>query len=125
MTALTTDTIIQRIADLQDKMGLFPAVRQNDAIGYKRQDINVFLTAITVFTLQKLRARVLPETQKLIDQIAERARQAYPIFQNKDGLKTYNFWPTRPSATFQMAIFFVGLSISVSQTTSTIRQWFT
>ncbi|MVM39295.1 hypothetical protein GO730_19890 [Spirosoma sp. HMF3257] len=100
MTALTTDTIIQRIADLQDEDGLFPSVRRNDTIGYRREDTNVFFTAITVFTLLSLRPRVRSETQILIDRIAERAVAAYPIFRNKDGLNTYNFWPTRPSRHF-------------------------
>ena len=100
MTRLTADTIIQRIADLQDETGLFPSVRRNDAIGYRREDTNIFFTAITVFTLQNLRAKVSAKSQRLVDQIAERAMAAYPIFQNKDGLATYNFWPTRPSQHF-------------------------
>ncbi len=98
--ATTIDTIIGRITDLQTEMGLFPSVRRNDIIGYKRQDISVFFTAITVFTLQGLRARVSPESRQQIDLMTERARQAYPVFQNKDGLETYNFWPTRPSRHF-------------------------
>ncbi|GAB4049236.1 hypothetical protein [Spirosoma litoris] len=100
MTVSKTDAIIQRIADLQKETGLFPSVRRNDTIGYRRQDTNVFFTAITVFTLQSLRARVGPETRLLIDQITEQAIAAYPIFRNKDGLNTYNFWPTCPSQHF-------------------------
>ncbi|GAB3945860.1 hypothetical protein GCM10028805_15640 [Spirosoma harenae] len=100
MATLTADTIIQHIASLQGEDGLFPSVRRNDLIGYKRADTNVFFTAITVFTLQSIRITVSPASQLLIDQIAERARVAYSIFQNKDGLKTYNFWPTRPSRHF-------------------------
>ncbi|MVM30675.1 hypothetical protein GO755_11590 [Spirosoma sp. HMF4905] len=106
MTALTTETIIQRIADLQDETGLLPSVRRNDTIGYRREDINIFFTAITVFTLQSLRARVQPETQLLIDIIAKRAVIAYPNFRNKDGLNTYNFWPTRPSRHFPNGYLF-------------------
>ncbi|QMW02894.1 hypothetical protein [Spirosoma foliorum] len=100
MTVPKTDAIIQRIADLQKETGLFPCVRRNDTIGYQRQDTNVFFTAITVFTLQSLHALVGSETRLLIDQIAERAAIAYPMFRNKDGLNTYNFWPTRPSQHF-------------------------
>ncbi|GAB2604034.1 hypothetical protein [Spirosoma areae] len=100
MLDLTPDAIIRHIARLQDETGLFPSVRRNDAIGYKRLDTNVFFTAITVFTLQNLRAHVPPETQTLIDRIAQQATAAYPIFRNKDGLNTYNFWPTRPSRHF-------------------------
>lgn len=60
----------------------------------------MFLTACTVFTLQGIREWVSPESRVLIDQIAERAAEAFPLFQNKDGLATYNFWPTRPSRHF-------------------------
>lgn len=106
MTGLTTDAIIQRIADLQDKSGLFPSVRRNATIRYRRADTNIFLTAVTVFTLQSLRSSVATETQILIDQIQERAVNAYSAFQNKDGLNTYNFWPTRPSRHFPNGYLF-------------------
>ncbi|GAB4008589.1 hypothetical protein GCM10028808_15090 [Spirosoma migulaei] len=105
-TALSIDTIIQRIAYLQGKDDLFPSVRRNDALGYRRADTNVFFTAITVFTLQTLRARVSPIAQTLIDQITQRATITYPIFRNKDGLNTYNFWPTRPSRHFPNGFLF-------------------
>ncbi len=97
---VTTDDIIQRIADLQTDSGLFPSVRSNPAIAYQRPDTNVFFTAVTVFTLHQLRPLVSPDSQQLIDQIQERAVAAYPLFRNKDGLNTYNFWPTRPSRHF-------------------------
>ncbi len=97
---LTPDAIIQRIASLQQPSGLFPSARYNATLGYKRADTNVFFTAITVFTLQGLRQMVSAEAGALIDQVGERARMAYPNFQNKDGLATYNFWPTRPSQHF-------------------------
>ena len=97
---MTLDDIIPRIAHLQDTSGLFPSVRHNPTLGYRRTDTNVFFTAVTVFTLQNLRAAVSDESGKLIDQINERAQAAYPLFQNKDGLATYNFWPTRPSQHF-------------------------
>lgn len=100
MTALSADAIIRHIAQLQDKTGLFPSVRSNSMIRYRRADTNVFFTAITVFTLKNLRPNVSPESQVLIDTIQERAVKAYPLFRNKDGLNTYNFWPTRPSRHF-------------------------
>lgn len=106
MTVLTPDVIIGRIALLQEKTGLFPSVRSNRWLGYRRSDTNVFFTAITVFTLQQLRRQVAPETQRLIDHIRERAVGAYPAFQNKDGLNTYNFWPTRPSRHFPNGYLF-------------------
>lgn len=106
MTALTPDAIIEHIARLQDESGLFPSVRSNRLLGYRRRDTNVFFTAITVFTLQNLRKHVPPGTQALIDQIQQRATGAYPAFQNKDGLETYNFWPTRPSRHFPNGYLF-------------------
>jgi hypothetical protein len=106
MAALTTDYLIQKIADLQDETGLFPSFRSNPAIFYRRSDTNIFFTAITVFTVQSLRSAVSPHVQHLIRQISERARTAFPIFQNKDGLDTYNFWPTRPSRHFPNGYLF-------------------
>lgn len=97
---MTPDALIQRIASLQAATGLFPSVRRNPAIGYRRPDTNVFYTASTVFTLRQLRPVVSPTAQRLIDRIGERAGAAYPLFRNKDGLNTYNFWPTRPSRHF-------------------------
>ncbi|GAB4002354.1 hypothetical protein GCM10028807_60860 [Spirosoma daeguense] len=106
MTAYTLDDIIQRIAQLQDESGLFAAFRSNETLRYRRADTNVFFTAITVFTLQNLRATLSPESQQLVDRIRERAKLAYPMFQNKDGLQTYNFWPTRPSRHFPNGYIF-------------------
>ena len=106
MLALTPETIIQRIAGLQAADGLFPSVRRNDALGYRRADTNVFFTAVTVFTLQQLRSLLPADSQSFIDQITRRAVAAYPTFQNKDGLNTYNFWPTRPSRHFPNGYLF-------------------
>lgn len=103
---MTTDAIIQRIADLQEDTGLFPSVRSNPIILYRRPDTNVFFTAITVFTLQQLRSVVSVKAQQLIDHIQQRAVAAYPLFRNKDGLNTYNFWPTRPSQHFSNGYVF-------------------
>ena len=104
---MSPNILITRIATLQatqNKLfsaGIFSSYRiQPQWFNYSRADNNVFLTACTVFTLQGIRDRVLPESQRLIDQIAERAAKAYSLFQNKDGLNTYNFWPTRPSRHF-------------------------
>ena len=103
---MTAETIVQRIADLQDEGGLFSSVRQNRLIGYRRDDTNIFFTASTVFVLQNLRSAVSSETRSTIDRITERAAAAHATFQNKDGLKTYNFWPTRPSRHFPNGYIF-------------------
>ena len=70
MAALSIDSIIQRIADLQDETGLFPSFRHNPTVFYRRPDTNVFFTAVTVFTLQKLRSRTARKPQFAIDRIA-------------------------------------------------------
>ncbi|QJW92195.1 hypothetical protein HNV11_02800 [Spirosoma taeanense] len=106
MALLNTDEIIRRIADLQGETGLFPAIRSNSTWRYQRPDTNVFFTAITVFTLQRLQASVTSTAQSVINQIAGRAAAAYPLFRNKDGLNTYNFWPTRPSRHFPNGYLF-------------------
>jgi hypothetical protein len=103
---LTTDAIIDRIARLQQPDGLFASFRSNTTLFYRRPDTNIFFTVITVFTLQRLRESVSGRARQQIDQIAERAGRAYPRFQNKDGLKTYNFWPTRPSQHFSNGYLF-------------------
>lgn len=100
------DDTIERIATLQSKgsslfeEGLFPAQRTNRMLGYQRLDTTVFFTASIVFTLQKIKHLSSPKSRKIIDKIAEKAIQNYPLFQNKDGLKTYNFWKTKPSRHF-------------------------
>jgi hypothetical protein len=106
------DEIIERIAALQSKgrslfdEGLFPAQRTNRLLGYQRPDTTVFFTATIVFTLQKIKHLVSPKSQETIDKIAEKAVQNYPAFQNKDGLKTYNFWKTKPSRHFPNGYLF-------------------
>src|SRR5436190_1111061 len=106
MTGLTTEAIIHRIADLQEKSGLFPSVRRNATLRYQRADTNIFFTASTVFVLQNLRPQVADDTKAMIDRIQERAENAYELFRNKDGLTTYNFWPTRPSKHFPNGYLF-------------------
>lgn len=105
--------VVTRIASLQTQndpvfgSGLFAAYRSQPTwLGYQRPDVNVFFTASTVFVLQQLRPQLTPDLQTRIDAISMRAQAAYPIFQNKDGLNTYNFWPTRPSRHFPNGLLF-------------------
>ncbi|WP_228724274.1 hypothetical protein [Spirosoma sp. KUDC1026] len=134
---LTTDALIDRISRLQQPDGLFASYRSNAALFYRRPDTNIFFTVITVFTLQRLRDSVSPAAQQQIDLIAERAERAYERFQNKDGLKTYNFWPTRPSQHFSNGYLFrhfehfripddiddTAMVYLTTETTSTERLW--
>ncbi|GGM79591.1 hypothetical protein GCM10010967_09140 [Dyadobacter beijingensis] len=100
------ETFIDRIEALQSKgnalfpKGIFPAQRSNTMIGYRRPDTTMFFSAITAFTLQSIRKYCNTASQKQIDAIRGLVTANYPDFQNKDGLKTYNFWKTKPSRHF-------------------------
>ncbi|WP_414717306.1 hypothetical protein [Telluribacter sp.] len=105
--------LVKRIASLQSvgqpffPAGLFPAYRTNPLVGYHRPDTTIFFSAIISFTLQTIRDSVADaETRQLIDDIREKVVANYPLFRNKDGLKTYNFWPTRPSRHFPNGYLF-------------------
>ena len=102
------DQIIQKIAHLQDSAnrkyfpeGIFESYRSNKFWRYRRPDTNVFFTAITVFTLNNIKEKLSPESQKLVEQITDKAVRCYSLFKNKDGLNTYNFFQTNPSQHFQ------------------------
>jgi hypothetical protein len=100
------EVFIDRIQALQSNgdapfpKGLFPAQRSNHLIGYRRPDTTMFFSAIIVFTLQSIRRHCSADSQKQIDSIQTLVTANYPDFQNKDGLKTYNFWKTKPSRHF-------------------------
>ncbi|MET7254333.1 hypothetical protein [Dyadobacter fermentans] len=100
------EKFIDRIEALQSTgnalfpKGIFPAQRSNSILGYRRPDTTMFFSAITAFTLQSIRKYCSPESQAQIDAIRSRVTANYPDFQNKDGLKTYNFWKTKPSRHF-------------------------
>ena len=104
---MTTNDIIKKIAHLQDSAnrkyfpeGIFESYRSNKFWRYHRPDTNVFFTAITVFTLNNIKEKLSPESQKLVEQITDKAVKSYDLFKNKDGLNTYNFFQTNPSQHF-------------------------
>ena len=104
---MTTDDLIQKIAYLQDTAnrkyfpeGTFESYRSNKYLRYHRPDTTVFFTAITVFTLNSIKEFLSPESQILVEQITKKAVLSYPLFKNKDGLNTYNFYQTNPSQHF-------------------------
>ncbi|WP_233207776.1 hypothetical protein [Siphonobacter sp. BAB-5405] len=100
------DAILKHLLSLQSQgdayypAGLFPSQRLKTELGYRREDSNIFFTAITVFTLQEIRTRLSPESQQCVDTITTQAAATYPLYQNKDGLATYNFYQTQPSRHF-------------------------
>ena len=104
---MTTDDLIKQIAYLQDSAdrryfpnGIFESYRSNKIWHYRRPDTNVFFTAITVFTLNNIKQFLSPESQLIVENITKKATANYHLFQNKDGLNTYNFFQTNPSQHF-------------------------
>lgn len=105
--------ILENIASLQSggegnfPPGLFPAYRTNRRLGYRRDDTNLFFSVITAFTLQSLEKDIEgDDLRELIRKINAGILTNYPAFQNKDGLKTYNFWRTRPTDHFSNGYVF-------------------
>lgn len=103
---LDIDALIERIASYQSRGdaffpdGIFPSYRHNKYLFYRRPDTNIFYTATIVFILNQVKGKVSAKSQQIIEHITEKAIKNYPDFQNKDGLKTYNFWKTKPSKHF-------------------------
>ena len=100
------DALIERIALCQSRGdaffpdGIFPSYRHNKYLFYRRPDTNIFYTATIVFILNQVLEKVSAKSQTIIKNITDKAIKNYPYFQNKDGLKTYNFWQTKPSKHF-------------------------
>ena len=103
---LDIDAFIERIALCQSQGdaffpdGIFPSYRHNKCLFYHRPDTNIFYTATIVFILNQIKEKVSAKSQTVIKNISENAIKNYPDFQNKVGLKTYNFWKTKPSKHF-------------------------
>ena len=103
---LDIDALIERIALCQSRGdaffpdGIFPSYRHNKYLFYRRPDTNIFYTATIVFILNQIKEKVSAKSQTIIEHITTKAIKNYPDFQNKDGLKTYNFWKTKPSKHF-------------------------
>ena len=98
--------LVARIAALQSAgtahhpAGLFPSLRWKTALGYRREDSNGFFTSLIVFTLREMQARLPAAAQATVDDIATKALAIYPLYQNKSGQATYNFYPPRPKQHF-------------------------
>ena len=85
--------------------GIFPSQRYHPFLPYKREDDNLFFTASVVHILQGLNERFTASERALVDEIIAEAKSNYPLFQNKDGLDTFNFWQTKPSRHFPNGLF--------------------
>ena len=99
--------LIQKIADLQNTAdrryfveGIFESSRENNRWFYARPDTNIFFTALIVKSLQKNKDHFPVNSLPIVEEIIQKGIANYPDFQNKDGLKTYNFFKTKPSQHF-------------------------
>lgn len=98
--------LLQQLAAMQGRGegaypdGIFPSQRIHTATGIVREDDNVFFTACIVEMLQRSRHMMAENEWAIADGICKRALSAYPLYRNKDGLDTYNYWRTMPSGHF-------------------------
>ncbi|MFY8025151.1 MAG: hypothetical protein ACOVNO_07375 [Sediminibacterium sp.] len=102
--------LLHRIEQLQVKedgvfpKGVFPSYRTY-ALNKDRQkaDINPFFTGLIVFTLNRIKDKLTPYQQKLVEHISLNAKPSFAKFKNPKGRDTYNFWPTDTAVLFPNA----------------------
>ena len=92
--------LIKDIETLQTKQdgefyaGMFPAYRKSAGVPHNYQpDNNIFYTAITAFTLNKLTPYLSDDDKSRAIRIIKNAATAYPHYRNPDGKPYYSFWP--------------------------------
>lgn len=90
------DSLLKEIQTLQCKNdvfyadGLFPSQRK------KKEDNNIFFSALITYTLQSIREDFNIQQQIIIDSICNRVKQNYPNYKSRRGDITYNFWQVNP-----------------------------
>lgn len=103
---ITIENLLLELRKLQSQgnsfypKGIFPSQRYHPFLPYVREDDNLFFTASVVHILQGLNEHFTAPERVLVDKIIAEAKASYHLFQNKDGLDTYNYWQTRPSRHF-------------------------
>jgi hypothetical protein len=103
---MNPDKLLQKIMALQANNqaffedGLFPAFRENRFFNYKRTDENLFITASIFFILDAIKTNFDADNQLLIEKSKAIFLEKISLFQQKDGLKTYNFYQTKPNKHF-------------------------
>ncbi|WP_144264025.1 hypothetical protein [Filimonas lacunae] len=105
--SLQLSQVLQRIRKLQIQhttndfpAGIFPSYREYNGRNIMRSDDNAFFTGLVVLTLQNLRSYLSPADLLVCDSISSEAAAIYPLFRNKTGRSTYNFWRTNPPVVF-------------------------
>lgn len=102
----TVESLLSGLLQLQSKgdsvypAGIFRSQRFHPFLPYRREDDNLFFTSSIIKILQGVESQFDDSEKAVFDRIKSKALEAYPLFQNKDGLDTYNFWQTKPSRHF-------------------------
>ncbi len=102
----TVESLLRELQQLQSKgdavypAGIFPSQRFHPFLPYRREDDNLFFTSSIIRILQWVEEGFSDEEKVVFSSIKSKALDAYPLFQNKEGLDTYNFWQTKPSRHF-------------------------
>jgi len=74
--------------------GMFVSFRGAVSLPHNYQpDNNIFFTAIGNFTLKNIQDKLNEKDKLKIDSILSRSKNAFPFYQQKEGLPMYNFWP--------------------------------
>jgi hypothetical protein len=108
---VTVEAVLTGLQELQSTgdsiypKGVFPSQRYHPFLPYKREDGNLFFTCSVVKILQGIEGGLTKTERGITDAIISDALNAYPIFRNKNGLDTYNFWQTKPSHHFPNGMF--------------------
>ncbi len=91
---------LQAVDDPFYNDGLFPSRRFLGKGKNAKEDNNIYFTAITVYTLKSLRDHLSESDKILVDAIIAKATANYPLYKNRNGDITYNFWQTSPEMPF-------------------------
>ena len=100
------ESLINELVKTQSKgdtiyaKGIFPSQRVHNYFLYKREDDNIYFSAIIAFSLHKMTSFLEDDQKEKVHGIINLILANYGDYQNKDDLKTYNFWKTKPSKHF-------------------------
>lgn len=73
---------------------ILPSIRYHSYLPYKRNDNNIFFSAITAYTLKNIAEYLPVGHRQIIQSIISGFRNEYHKYQHHTGIKTYNFWKT-------------------------------
>ena len=97
---MTTAEVVAKIESLQIskdpfyEKGLFPVQRSWNLSRNPVEDNTIFFTASIVYTLQTVLPSLSLDAKFSAEAMMRAAREAYPLYQSRNGEPTYNFWQT-------------------------------